>query len=193
MDNKLYKLMNWSAIEEVIYSEASDPHALLGPHVVGNNTLVQAYMPGASQVLLQKMDDMSEKEMEMADEDGFFAVLMPGKKLGAYRYIITYPDGNTQIRQDAYRHEPLITPEDELLFAQGIHYTVYEKMGAHPCVLDGEEGVSFAVWAPNAMRVSVVGDFNDWDGRIHQMKKSPTGILKFLFPVQKSEKTINMN
>lgn len=182
MNNKLYKLMNWPAIEEVIYSEASKPHALLGPHVSGNNTLVQTFCPGAEKVQIQFLSDMSEKEMEMADEDGFFAVLLPGKSIGAYRYIITYPDGNVTIRQDAYRHAPLITREDEDAFANGIHYTIYEKLGAHPMTLDGEEGVYFAVWAPNAIRVSAVGDFNGWDGRIHQMNKLPTGIFEIFVP-----------
>ncbi|MBD5460442.1 MAG: 1,4-alpha-glucan branching protein GlgB [Lachnospiraceae bacterium] len=182
MNSRLYKLMNWPAIEEVIYSEASDPHALLGPHVVGNSTLVQTYVPGAESVVLQKTDDMSEIKMEMADDDGFFAVLLPGKKQGAYRYVITWPDGSSQIRQDAYRHASVVTPEDEELFARGIHYTVYEKLGAHPMVHAGEEGVAFAVWAPNAIRVSVVGDFNAWDGRVHQMRRLPTGIFEIFIP-----------
>lgn len=182
MNNKLYKLMDWPVIEKVIYSEASNPHAVLGPHVVGSNTLVQAYFPDAVSVLLQKMDDMSEVEMEKADEDGFFAVLLAGKKLGAYRYIVTDKDGNIKNVQDAYRHKSLITEKDESLFAQGIHYTIYEKLGAHPMELDGEAGVYFGVWAPNAMRVSAVGDFNNWDGRLHQMRKLPTGIFEIFVP-----------
>ena len=182
MTNKLYKLMNWPVIEEVIYSESSNPHELLGPHPSGKGTLVQAYFPGAEKVLIQFLADMSEKKMELADEDGFFAIWLPEKEIGAYRYIITYPGGNTEIRQDAYRHATLITPADEEAFACGIHYTIYEKMGAHPMTLDGEEGVYFAVWAPNAMRVSVVGDFNGWDGRIHQMRKLPTGIFEIFVP-----------
>ncbi len=182
MTNKLYKLMNWPAIEEIIYSESSNPHELLGPHPSGKGTLVQTFCPGAEKVQMQFMADMSEKNMEMADEDGFFALWLSEKEIGAYRYIITYPDGNVEIRQDAYRHAPLITPEDEEAFACGIHYTIYEKMGAHPMTLDGEDGAYFAVWAPNAMRVSVVGDFNGWDGRIHQMRKLGTGIFEIFVP-----------
>ncbi len=182
MNSKLYKLMNWPAIEEIIYSEADNPHEILGPHVVGNNTLVQAYFPGATRVLLQKLNDMSEKEMEIADEDGFFAVLLTGKKVDAYRYVVTSADGNVVFHQDAYRHETQITAKDEELFQQGIHYTIYEKLGAHPMTLLGEEGVYFAVWAPNALRVSAVGDFNDWDGRLHQMRKLPSGIFEIFVP-----------
>ena len=84
--------------------------------------------------------------------------------------------------QDAYRHECLITAEDEEKFAMGVHYTVYEKLGAHPLNLDGEDGVYFAVWAPNALRVSTVGDFNHWDGRVHQMRKLPSGIFEIFIP-----------
>lgn len=71
MTKKLYKLMNWPAIEEIIYSEASDPHALLGPHTVGNGTLIQMFAPGAKRAQVQFLKDMSEAEMELVDEDGF--------------------------------------------------------------------------------------------------------------------------
>ena len=182
MTKKLYKMMNWPMIEEIIYSESQDPHATLGPHVQGNGTLIQAFFPGAQKVTLQLTKDMTEKEMELADDDGFFAVWLPVKNVGAYRYIVSYENGSVETMQDAYRHECLITAEDEEKFAMGIHYTVYEKLGAHPLNLDGEDGVYFAVWAPNALRVSTVGDFNHWDGRVHQMRKLPSGIFEIFIP-----------
>ena len=182
MTKKLYKMMNWPVIEEIIYSESQDPHATLGPHVQGNGTLIQAFFPGAQKVTLQLTKDMAEKEMELADDDGFFAVWLPVKNVGAYRYIVSYENGSVETMQDAYRHECLITAEDEEKFAMGVHYTVYEKLGAHPLNLDGEEGVYFAVWAPNALRVSTVGDFNHWDGRVHQMRKLPSGIFEIFIP-----------
>ena len=182
MTKKLYKMMNWPVIEEIIYSESQDPHATLGPHVQGNGTLIQAFFPGAQKVTLQLTKDMTEKEMELADDDGFFAVWLPAKNVGAYRYIVSYENGSVETMQDAYRHECLITAEDEEKFAMGVHYTVYEKLGAHPLNLDGEDGVYFAVWAPNALRVSTVGDFNHWDGRIHQMRKLPSGIFEIFIP-----------
>ena len=131
---------------------------------------------------LQLTKDMTEKEMELADDDGFFAVWLPVKNVGAYRYIVSYENGSVETMQDAYRHECLITAEDEEKFAMGVHYTVYEKLGAHPLNLDGEDGVYFAVWAPNALRVSTVGDFNHWDGRVHQMRKLPSGIFEIFIP-----------
>ena len=182
MTKKLYKMMNWPVIEEIIYSESQDPHATLGPHVQGNGTLIQAFFPGAQKVTLQLTKDMAEKEMELADDDGFFAVWLPVKNVGAYRYIVSYESGSVETMQDAYRHECLITAEDEEKFAMGVHYTVYEKLGAHPLNLDGEDGVYFAVWAPNALRVSTVGDFNHWDGRVHQMRKLPSGIFEIFIP-----------
>ena len=182
MTKKLYKMMNWPVIEEIIYSESQDPHATLGPHVQGNGTLIQAFFPGAQKVTLQLTRDMAEKEMELADDDGFFAVWLPVKNVGAYRYIVSYENGSVETMQDAYRHECLITAEDEEKFAMGVHYTVYEKLGAHPLNLDGEDGVYFAVWAPNALRVSTVGDFNHWDGRVNQMRKLPSGIFEIFIP-----------
>ena len=182
MTKKLYKMMNWPVIEEIIYSESQDPHATLGPHIQGNGTLIQAFFPGAKKVTLQITKDMSEKEMELADDDGFFAVWLPTKNVGEYQYIVSYENGSVETMQDAYRHECLITAEDEEKFARGIHYTIYEKLGAHPMNLDGEDGVYFAVWAPNALRVSTVGDFNHWDGRVHQMRKLPSGIFEIFIP-----------
>lgn len=182
MNNKIYKLMDWPKIEEVIYSECDNPHDFLGPHRVGSQTLVQAYFPGAKAAKLQLLDTMEETEMELADEDGFFALLLPGKTISAYRYIITYDEGEV-IRQDPYRHAPVITRQDTDKFNNGIHYTIYEKLGAHPMVLDGEEGTCFAVWAPDVMRISVVGDFNGWDGRVHQMRRLwDSGIFELFIP-----------
>lgn len=187
MDSKLYKLMYWPTIEEIIYSESDNPHALLGPHKAGNSTLVQCFFPGAVRVTLTLVDTEQSYEMEMADQDGYFAVLIPEKKVGAYYYIAYREDGSKAIYKDAYRHEPVITKEDTERFNAGIHYTIYEKLGAHPYVLDGEAGTLFAVWAPNAVRVSVVGDFNRWDGRIHQMRRLwDSGIFELFIPDAKA-------
>lgn len=183
MDNKLYKLMNWPAIEEIVYSECDHPHDLLGPHKVGTQVLVQAFYPGAVAMTLQLLKSGREYPMDRADEEGFFAVLVPEKEMGKYIYEVTDWDGNKVQVSDPYRHAPLITKKDTEKFDAGIHYTIYEKLGAHPCVMDGEEGTYFAVWAPNAMRVSVVGDFNSWDGRAHQMRRLwDSGIFEIFIP-----------
>ncbi len=183
MTKKLYRLMNWPAIEEIIYSECDDPHRILGPHRAGNQTLLQAYFPGAAKADVT-LDATGESiPMELADEDGFFAALIPGAEMPAYHFLVTRQDGSTFTQGDPYRFSPLITQKDTDKFKHGIHYTVYELLGAHPMELLGERGTYFAVWAPNAARVSVVGDFNGWDGRVHQMRRLwDSGIFEIFIP-----------
>lgn len=187
MDNKLYKLMNWPEIEGIIYAESDNPHEILGAHVVGNNTLVQTYLPGAKSVLLQNKKDKKSYEMEQADEEGFFAALIPGKAAFKYEYIVEDEEGKLKKLKDAYNFKPQIDEKDIDRFAAGIHYTIYEKLGAHPMKIDGVSGVYFAVWAPNAIRVSTVGDFNGWDGRLHQMRRlGASGIFEIFIPDAKA-------
>ncbi len=190
MTKKLYKFMNWPKIEEIIYSECDNPHELLGPHKKGNQVLFQAYFPEAKEVSIEwkalrdgVSDAKCEEKMEMADEDGYFAALVSEIDVKNYRYVVKYEDGTEFVTSDPYRFEPQITKKDTEKFKNGIHYTIYEKLGAHPMTLDGEEGTYFAVWAPNAMRISVVGDFNHWDGRIHQMRRLwDSGIFELFIP-----------
>lgn len=183
MNKKLYKLMNWPEIEGIVYSESDDPHALLGAHTAGSSVLVQTFQPGAVSVRLQLSEGDKSYKMEMADEEGFFAALIPGKKIPDYEYIVEFQDGSLKKVHDAYRYAPQITKEDTEKFNAGIHYTIYEKLGAHPMNIDGVDGVLFAVWAPNSVRVSVVGDFNAWDGRVHQMRRLwDSGIFELFIP-----------
>ena len=189
MTNKLYQLMNWPKIEEIIYSECDNPHELLGPHKAGKQTLVQAYFPGAEQAQIVFEGTGQRVELELADEDGFFAALLPRKEsdVPAYHYLVKGKDGSESVRGEAYRFAPQITESDMDKFQSGIHYTIYEKLGAHPMTIDGIRGVYFAVWAPNVMRASVVGDFNGWDGRIHQMRRlGDSGIFEIFLPDAKA-------
>ncbi|MBO5473616.1 MAG: 1,4-alpha-glucan branching protein GlgB [Lachnospiraceae bacterium] len=183
MNKKLYKMMNWAEIEGIVYSESDNPHALLGAHVNGSSVLVQTFQPGAKSVRLQLLDGDSSYKMEMADEEGYFALLLPGRTIPAYEYIVEAEDGSLKKCRDAYNFAPQITRQDTEKFNAGIHYMIYEKLGAHPMKIDGVEGVNFAVWAPNALRVSVVGDFNGWDGRVHQMRRLwDSGIFELFIP-----------
>ncbi|MBO7096383.1 MAG: hypothetical protein J6V94_05430 [Lachnospiraceae bacterium] len=95
MNKRLYKLMDWAFIEEVIYSECSHPQDLLGPHAKGQTTLLQAYFPGSDSVVVKWKDrgetgDYCETRMEVADDDGFYASLLPTRDPGAYTYVVTY-------------------------------------------------------------------------------------------------------
>ena len=170
MNEKLYRLMNWPEIEAIIYSEEDDPHRLLGPHREGNATVVQAFYPGAVSMEL-KLPGQKTVEMEQADEAGYYAALVGGKEIGSYTLKASLEDGATEEFEDPYRFAPVITKEDTARFAAGIHYEAYRILGAHMMTIDKTQGVHFAVWAPNALRVSVVGDFNHWDGRRHQMRR----------------------
>ena len=159
MTNKLYKLMNWPAIEAIVYSEEDDPHKILGIHTVSSGKLAQVFYPGAVEAVLHTKN--KDYPMEMADEEGFFAVLIPKTvSTEKYSYTVTMEDGTTKDFYDPYAFGPVITQKDTEKFNAGIHYEIYHLLGAHPYVIDGIHGVLFAVWAPNAMRVSVVGDFN---------------------------------
>ena len=170
MDKKLYELMNWPRIEALVYSEEDEPQEILGPHKVKGGTLIQAFLPTAVRMEVILKDTGKAVEMEKADDEGFFAALVPGGKIPSYHFRVTYDNDMVQELEDIYRFTPQVfTKADLEAFGKGIHYTIYEKMGAHPMTIDGVEGTYFAVWAPNAERVSVVGDFNMWDGRRNPM------------------------
>lgn len=183
MNKRTYKMMNWAKIEEIVYSESDNPHEILGAHVTGGSVLVQTFQPGAKSVRLQLSDGDKSYRMEEADEEGYFALLLPGKTVPDYEYVVEAQNGSLKKTRDAYNYAPQITREDTEKFDAGIHYEIYEKLGAHPQVVDGVAGTSFAVWAPNALRVSVVGDFNGWDGRVHQMRRLwDSGIFEIFIP-----------
>ncbi|MGN0412099.1 MAG: 1,4-alpha-glucan branching protein GlgB [Lachnospiraceae bacterium] len=181
--NKLYKLMNWPEIEGIVYSDSDNPHHLLGPHKDGKNIIFQAFFPNAVSVNILLREENRILPMEQVDEAGYFAAMMSAKTVAGYQYEVTYPDGVKKIVEDAYSFAPQINAIDTDKYNAGIHYTIYEKLGAHPMTVDGVQGCEFAVWAPNAQRVSVVGDFNNWDGRIHQMRRLwDSGIFEIFVP-----------
>ncbi len=183
MNKKLYRLMNWPQIEGIVYSEEDHPHETLGPHIAGNSTLLQTFQPGAKSVEVVIRGQKTAYKMVMADEEGFFACLIPGKNIGKYSYRVTDKNKNVAEVRDAYAFAPQLTERDINKFAAGIHYTVYDKLGAHPMTVNGTKGVYFALWAPNAIRASVVGDFNRWDGRTHQMSRmDDSGIFEIFIP-----------
>jgi 1,4-alpha-glucan branching enzyme len=175
MEQVLYDLMDWAGIEELTYSESADPHRLLGSHITEKGLLIQALFPTASAVKVKLSNTGKTYDMELADEAGFFAVLIPRKTKTAYTLLVTYDNGAEEEVTDPYAFGPQYTERELKKFEAGIFYNIYEKMGAHPMTIDGVEGVYFSVWAPCAMRVSVVGDFNLWDGRRHQMRKLGEG------------------
>ena len=184
MEKILYDQMDWAGIEEIVYSESSDPGRLLGAHVVKEGLLIQAFLPGARTAAVKLGKE--KFPMEMADEAGWFAVLFEDKReLEPYRLIAGYEDGTVAETEDPYsfRFRSRFKDEELKKLEAGIYYDSYEKLGAHPVSENGVRGVHFAVWAPGAMRVSVVGDFNMWDGRRHQMiRLGGSGVYELFIP-----------
>lgn len=186
MEKTVYDLLDWAGIEELVYSESANPHGLLGPHVTEEGILIQALIPTAKQVSI-KLSNGKHYAMEEADPDGsyqgVFVALIPGKTVPKYTYEVVYDNDTVEEFVDPYAFAPAITENDIKKFDAGIHYMIYEKMGAHMMTMQGTSGVYFAVWAPCAMRVSVVGDFNLWDGRRHQMRRlDDSGIFELFIP-----------
>lgn len=187
MDKKLYKLMDWARIEQIVYSEEDCPHDFLGGHYIKGGILFQCYFPGADsvKVIVTINDEQQTVKMEMADEEGFFAVYIKnvGKVKYTYKFKVKYADGIEHTVNDPYSFEPTISDDVLNRFNSGTAYDIYNYMGAHVRTINGISGVSFAVWAPNAMRVSVVGNFNNWDGRCHQMRRlQDSGVFEIFIP-----------
>ena len=171
MKAKLYDLMNWAEIEGVVYSEEDRPGTILGTKTVGTSTLYQTFYPGAKKITLILEDKGKRVAMDMADEEGFFAATAAGKKVGAYSYEIVTKAGEKIIRKDPYAFEVSVEQEELNRFYEGTNYGVYKVFGSHEVEINNTKGVQFIIWAPGAMRLSVIGDFNDWDGRITPMNR----------------------
>ncbi|MFR8172369.1 MAG: 1,4-alpha-glucan branching protein GlgB [Marvinbryantia sp.] len=182
-EDKLYDLMDWAQIEALTYSEEDNPHAILGPHLTDDGVLIQAFIPTAERIIVQITGKKESYEMTMEDEAGFFAVLIPGKQIPKYTLYVIFDNGTSLEYIDPYAFEPVLTKQETARFNAGICYDIYEKMGAHPMTVQGVKGVHFAVWAPNAVRVSLVGDFNLWDGRRLPMRRLwDSGIFELFVP-----------
>src|SRR5262249_43085567 len=124
--------------------------------------------------------------MEKSHRNGLFEVTVPfeGTSVHEFGYRLRVHEGS-QSRDiiDPYQFGPVLTDYDLHLFAEGTHYHAWEKFGAHRLTIGGVTGIHFAVWAPNAQRVSVVGDFNRWDGRVHPMRRLvPSGVWEIFIP-----------
>ena len=171
-------------INQIISGHYADPFSLLGMHTVAAGLEVRALLPDADQVWVIDADKGKKVvELRRTDERGFFVGLMPRRK-NAFRYQLEVRWGeNTQVIDDPYRFGTLLQELDIWLLSEGKHLRPYEKLGAHPQTLDNVAGVSFAVWAPNAQRISVVGEFNFWDGRRHPMRqRRENGIWELFIP-----------
>jgi 1,4-alpha-glucan branching enzyme len=156
------------AIDAILIARHGDPFAVLGPHDVEGGCAVRAFLPDATTVeVIARDDDRLLATLERIDAAGFWSGLMPARL--PYRLRIASGD-LVRVTEDPYAFGPALGEMDIYLLAEGRHQQVGRTLGAHMMEHDGAAGVRFAVWAPNARRVSVVGDFNAWDGRRHPMR-----------------------
>jgi 1,4-alpha-glucan branching enzyme len=158
-----------------------DPHQVLGFH----DGRVVSYRPGACAMELV-LPAGESVQMQLLHDDGVYVAEAPEAKDG-YRLRAEYPDGNVHEFADAYRFTPTVSEYDLHLFGEGRHRRLWEAFGAHVRTHQGQEGTSFVVWAPNAKSVRVVGEFNQWDGRVHPMRAlGSSGVWELFVPEAKA-------
>lgn len=173
--------INQDELNVLINSNHRDPHHILGIHEYKNKYYVNVFLPYTKEVYLVDKNSSKKIKMEKVHEAGFYTILI--NKIIDYKFYVINEEGYKWEIEDPYRFQSQISDVDLYLFGKGTHYEIYNKLGAHVLEIDGVSGVMFAVWAPNAMRVSVIGDFNHWDGRIHQMRElGNSGIYELFIP-----------
>jgi 1,4-alpha-glucan branching enzyme len=162
-----------AAVDAVVAGRHGDPFAVLGMHKAPRGLLVRTFLPGAEAVaVVDSANGAIVGDSARVHPAGFFSTSLADRREPfRYRLRVTWDNGETQEFDDIYRFPPVLGDLDLHLLMEGSHLDSYRKLGAHPIAHDGAEGVAFAVWAPTAQRVSVVGDFNGWDGRRMPMRK----------------------
>jgi 1,4-alpha-glucan branching enzyme len=169
----------------LIEARHGDPFKILGLREFQGGWFGRVFRPQAAEVTVVDAHDASRRfPLARVHDSGFFeSVLRGAGQAFDYRLEFKSHEGATWVERDPYSFGPVLGEMDIYLFNEGTHYEVYKKLGAHIMEIGGVRGTHFAVWAPNAQRVSVVGDFNQWDGRIHPMRKMvPAGIWEIFLP-----------
>jgi 1,4-alpha-glucan branching enzyme len=180
------KKPNWRAdpgeIAALVAARHGDPFALLGPHQTAEGVVIRAFVPGAEKIAVETPEGESVAELERVHTEGFFEGLTGLKAHAPYRLAASKSKAQWRF-VDPYAFPPFLGTVDDHLLVEGAHLKLYERLGAQVVTHAGVEGTNFAVWAPNAKRVSVVGDFNQWDGRRAQMRKRvDSGIWEIFLP-----------
>ena len=166
-------------VEAIVGGYHGDPFRVLGPHQEADGWVVRAYLPQATQVSV--VENGIATPMQKTHPQGFFVAAL-AQAPGAYKLHLKLWSGAEKEMEDPYRFPPLLTSFDLHLHGEGTFYESFESMGAHIATCAGVPGVRFAVWAPNAVVVSVVGDFNDWDAHRHPMRLRTGGIWEIFIP-----------
>lgn len=173
-------------IERIVWNQHHDPFEILGPHPFEQDGksmwVVRAYLPNAETAWVRLPEERKEFQMQTVHNPHFFECVLDIEELANYQLRIKQGE-HEQILYDPYAfRSPRMTELDVHLFAEGNHHRIYEKLGAHLTEVNGVKGVFFAVWAPNARNVSVLGNFNAWDGRKHQMREATNGVWELFIP-----------
>ena len=173
-------------IDRIVNNQHHNPFEVLGPHPLEENGtttwVVRAYLPKAQAVVVVLPQERQEYPMYSVHNDHFFECKIPTSRLSNYQLRVQESDRERVIYDPYAFRSPQFTDFDLHLFGEGNHHRIYEKMGAHLTAVDGIDGVYFTLWAPSARNVSILGDFNGWDGREHQMRKGHTGIWQLFIP-----------
>jgi 1,4-alpha-glucan branching enzyme len=177
-------------IDRIVWNQHDNPFEVLGAHAIVHEGrtqwVVRTYQPKASNVTVLCPAIRAEYPMQAAHHPHFFECTIDVPELNNYQLRVT-EGGHDRVMYDPYAFpSPGLSEYDLHLFAEGNHHRIYEKLGAHLATVNGVAGVYFAVWAPNARNVSVLGDFNSWDGRQYQMRKGETGIWELFVPELKA-------
>ena len=172
-------------MEALLHGECADVFSHLGMHPLDEGWVVRVFWPEAASVrVVERGGQEASFEAAKTHAEGLFEARVAGRRSPfAYHLAVTDAQGAVRCGRDPYSFRPQLASQDQYLFNEGTHYRAYEMLGAHPRCIDGAEGTYFAVWAPNARRVSVVGDFNHWDGRPHCMRSlGASGVWELFVP-----------
>ena len=169
-------------VDALVGGQHQDPFAMLGVHKTDKGWVARAFVHGADSLTAESLDGKKLGELQKTHASGFFEGLLKIKARQPLKYHASNAGGSWHVT-DPYSFGPVLGPLDDYYAAEGTHLRLYDKMGAHLVEHEGVAGVHFAVWAPNAQRVSVIGDFNEWDGRRHVMRKRMgTGVWEIFLP-----------
>ena len=185
MQEKLEQWINWVEYDELLAGCHNAPHNLLGLHEFRKGQVFTVYRPEAKEIFVTDSQGKNKVALEEVEPgSGFFGAYTDKHKYKPdYLLNVVYGENDVVVTNDPYAFSPQITSMDLYLFAEGNHYEIYRKLGAHPMTIDGVKGTYFAVWAPHARAISVVGNFNMWDGRLHPMRTlEVSGIYELFIP-----------
>ena len=169
-------------VKAIIGGQHANPFGVLGLHEVGGRWIARTFIPHAEHVEALDRDGKPVGELNLRHKEGFFEGPVSISERQPIRYRARNEGGEWEV-QDPYSFGPVLGPMDDFYFGEGSHLRLFDKLGAHAMEFEGVHGTHFAVWAPNARRVSVVGPFNDWDGRRHPMRvRLATGVWEVFVP-----------